>query len=784
MWRNYLRTGIRMLLNRKLFSGINIIGLTAGITVFMFIVMYVQHEFSYDKFVEKRTQIYRLDLDDWGILGTAYGPDVEQNFPEVRKAIRINNIQNTTPYIQRNGQFEQLEGVIHADTAIFDLFNFTFVQGNAKQAFAKPFSLVLTQSEAERLYGKENPIGKTLTFDKKFSYTISAVIKDPVTFHLPFKAMASFESLAEMRGDKERFLTSYGSWNYPTYLLVEQDADIAALEEKLNLHFKKRFRENFNSDLNRNFHLRPLSNIYFSNDCKYEIGVKHGNKSFLIILLSIAILILVIACINFVNMSTAMAARRAKDIGIRKIVGAKRRQLIAQILLESFILVLVSFALAALCIELFMPSFNFLTHSNLTPNWYAQPLFIGISFGIIAILAFAAGGYPAFYLTQVEARRVVKGEVTNGKAGTNFQKGLICFQFLVSALLLIGTFALYQQLHYMRNKSLGFDKDKIAWFRGTGKIMEQKEAVKNELLAHPAIEAVSFAQSPAGFVKWQESWNYKNNKLQFTFQPTDPDYDDVMGFEMAKGRFFDWQNPSHQGGVFVINETMMNALNLQDNVGEYIQVGRGEPVLLLGVVKDFHFNSVVSPIGPLAMEWRPNAHVVHIRMKGAGTIEVPEYVEEVYHKFETEYPFNFHFQRATFDGLYAQQERYLQLFVYAAAIAIIISIMGLFALSLFITQQRTKEIGVRKANGAQTPEILRMFLGRFYKLVIVANLIAWPIAGYGLQQWLSAFPYRIDFPWLYLGVVLLVTLFIATFTVGYQTLRAANSNPATALHHE
>ncbi len=784
MWRNYLRTGIRMLLHRKLFSVINIIGLTAGIAVFMFIIMYVQHEFSYDKFVEQRTEIYRLDLDDWGILGTAYGPDVEQNFPEVKSAVRINNIQNTKPYILRNGQFEQLDGIIHADTAFFELFNFAFIHGSAKEAFAKPFSLILTQSEAQRLYGDQNPLGKSLTFDKAFTYIISGVIEDPVAFHLPFKAVASFESLAEMRGDKEQFLKSYGSWNYPTYLLVEQEVNIPDLEEKLNVHFKKRFQDHFNTELTRTFHLRPLPDIYFSNDCKYEIGVKHGNKSFLLILLSIAILILVIACINFVNMSTAMAAKRAKDIGIRKIVGAKRRQLIAQILLESFILVVISFTLAALCIELFMPNFNFLTQSNLSADWYRQPLFVGISAAIVALLAIAAGGYPAFYLTRVEARRVVKGEVTSGKAGTTFQKGLICFQFLVSALLLIGTFALYQQLHFMRDKSLGFDKDKIAYFQVTRKIIEQKEAVKNELLVHPAIDAVSFAQSPAGYVRWQESWRYQNNKLQFTFQPTDPDYDDVMGFEMVKGSFFDWQNPSHQGNVYVINETMMRALDLESKVGEYIQVGKEEPVLLLGVVKDFHYNSVASPIGPLAMEWRTRTNMVHLRMEGAGAIDVPAYVEEVYSKFETEYPFNFHFQSATFDSLYASQERYLQLFVYAAAIAIIISIMGLFALSLFITQQRTKEIGVRKANGAQTSEIMTMFLGSFYKLVLVANIIAWPIAGYALQQWLHAFPYRIAFPLVYLGVVLVITLFIATFTVGYQTLRAANSNPAQALHYE
>ena len=784
MWRNYLRTGLRSLMHRKLFSIINIVGLTAGITVFMFIVMYVQHEFSFDKFVTQREQIYRLDVDDWAILGTAYGPDVEQHFPEVKKAIRFNNIQLTKPYISRNGRYEQLEGIVHADEGVFHLFDFTFLQGSPETAMAKPFSLILTQSEANRLFGDENAVGKSLTFDKQFTFTITAVIEDPVTFHLPFKAMASFESLAEMRGNKEQFLSSYGSWNYPTYLLVENGVNIAALEEKLNTHFKKRFEEMFQTELTRTFHLRALSDIYFSNDAKYEIGVKHGNKSFLLILLSIAILILVIACINFVNMSTAMAARRAKDIGIRKIVGAKRRQLVLQILLESFILVVTSFALAILCIELFLPSFNYLTQSTLPVNWYSQPWLLGVSLGIIVLLGIAAGGYPAFYLTRIEAQKVVKGEVTRGKAGTNFQKGLISFQFLVSALLLIGTFALYQQLHYMRDKSLGFDKDKVAYFKATRKILKQKEAVKNELLAHPAIEAVSFAQSPAGFITWQESWTYENNELQFTFQPADPDYDDVMGFEMAKGNFFDWQKSSQQRGVYVINETMMKTLGLQDKVGEYIQVGRGEPVLLLGVVKDFHYNSVVSPIGPMAMEWRTNAHMVHLRMKGAGTAEVPEYVAEVFRKFENEYPLTFHFQSATFDTLYESQERYLKLFVYAAAIAIIISVMGLFALSLFITQQRTKEIGVRKAIGAQTQEIMRMFLGRFYVLVLISNLVAWPIAGYALQQWLSQFPYRIDFPWLYMGLVLVVTLFIATFTVGFQTLRAANANPADALHYE
>jgi len=784
MWLNYLRTAVRNLFKQKLFTFINIIGLTAGITVFLFILMYVKHELSFDQFITQKEHISRLDADDWGILGPVYGPEVVANFPEVLKMVRFSTIQSAQPYVKIGGEYLKLSNLAYADPEVFDLFDFSFIKGEPDDALSDPFSLVLTRSEALRLFGDQEPVGKVLNYRQKYNFTVTGVIEDPVTFHLGFKALGSFDTYASMHKDKDAFLSSYGNWNYPTYLLLEQGVDKIVLQKKINDFFKKRFQEVYNTELDSKFHLRDLSTIYFSNDTKYEIGVKHGNKPFLFLLLSIAVLILAIACINFVNMSTAMAAKRAKEIGLRKIIGARRKQLISQILTESFILVIISFGISLLCMELFLPVFSSLTQSEIV-NVMTNKLWLwGVSIGAILFISFAAGGYPALFLTRVEANKVVKGEVTKGKAGARFQKALIIFQFVVSALLLTGTLAIYKQLTFMRDKSLGFDTDKVAYFYGTKDIMQQKEAVKNELLSDACITAVSFAQSPAGTLTWQEAWEYQNNTFQFTFQPVDPDYMKVMGLELLKGDFFNWEQESQIRNAYVINETMMKALNLEDKIGSYLNIGRGEPVLLLGVVKDFHYNSVASPIGPLAMQWRKHGHVVHMRFATHSPDQVKKHVQQVYDRFESEYPMAFHFQRATFDNLYQNQERYLKLFIYAAIIAIVISVMGLFALSLFITQQQTKEIGVRKANGANMQDIIRRFLGNFYWLVLVANIMACPLAWYGINQWLSQFPYAISLSWIYLVVVLFVTLFIATFTVGFQVYRAASLNPADALHYE
>jgi len=788
MFRNYLKTAFRNLTRNKIYSFINIVGLAIGVAVFIIITLFIQSELQYDKFNKKIDNIYRLDRDDWGILGTAYGPEAKANFPEVKEFVRFTLNSHSNPIINFENSEKQLhiQNFAFTDPQVFDIFTFNFIKGDPEKALNEPYGVVLTESTARKMFGKQNPVGKSFILDKEFTFKVTGVIEDLNRFHLNINALGNIATVGKMNG-WDNYLNKFGSWNHPTYLLLQDGVDIASLNKKISNHFEKIMQKKFNIQEELNFHLKPLADIYFDTETKHEINVNHGNIKFIYIFIAIAVFILVIAAINFINLTTAKAANRSKEVGLRKVVGGHRKQLIRQFLSESLLISLIAFILAIGLVELLLPHFNDLLQGEISNNYYIKPFFWIIFVGGIILVGIISGLYPSFYLTKFSPVSVIKGEKTKGTGGSMFRRALTVFQFFISVVLIIGTLIIFTQINYMKNKDMGFDKDHQIHFSLTGQIRKKKKTFKAELLKNPNIKGLTYSSQPAGRITWQERWEFNGEGKQFTYQPADPDYVKVMGLDILKGENLSWDKPSHQDRrAVLLNEEAVEWFGLEDPVGKIIHTNSRfwQDVEVVGVLKDFHFNSLHKEIAPLVVAWDSRVYTGNMKIAGNDIQSTLNYLKETWQNFEPAFPLEYHFLDQSLDRQYKDDERFGKLFTFFAVFAIVIACLGLYGLSLFSTQQRTKEIGIRKANGASVRDILSLFLKEFTLNVIIANLIAWPSAYFFMKNWLTNFPYRTNIEIWIFAVALGISLFIAILTVSYNTIKAANTNPAYTLRDE
>src|SRR6056297_81736 len=788
MFRNYLKTAFRNLTRNKIYSFINIVGLAIGVAVFIIITLFIQSELQYDKFNKKIDHIYRLDRDDWGILGTAYGPEAKANFPEVKEFVRFTLNSHSNPIINFENSEKQLhiQNFAFTDPQVFDIFTFNFIKGDPEKALNEPYGVVLTESTARKMFGKQNPVGKSFILDKEFTFKVTGVIEDLNRFHLNINALGNIATVGKMNG-WDNYLNKFGSWNHPTYLLLQDGVDIASLNKKISNHFEKIMQKKFNIQEELNFHLKPLADIYFDTETKHEINVNHGNIKFIYIFIAIAVFILVIAAINFINLTTAKAANRSKEVGLRKVVGGHRKQLIRQFLSESLLISLIAFILAIGLVELLLPHFNDLLQGEISNNYYIKPFFWIIFVGGIILVGIISGLYPSFYLTKFSPVSVIKGEKTKGTGGSMFRRALTVFQFFISVVLIIGTLIIFTQINYMKNKDMGFDKDHQIHFSLTGQIRKKKKTFKAELLKNPNIKGLTYSSQPAGRITWQERWEFNGEGKQFTYQPADPDYVKVMGLDILKGENLSWDKPSHQDRrAVLLNEEAVEWFGLEDPLGKIIHTNSRfwQDVEVVGVLKDFHFNSLHKEIAPLVVAWDSRVYTGNMKIAGNDIQSTLNYLKETWQNFEPSFPLEYHFMDQSLDRQYKDDERFGKLFTFFAVFAIVIACLGLYGLSLFSTQQRTKEIGIRKANGASVRDILSLFLKEFSMNVIIANLIAWPSAYFFMKNWLTNFPYRTNIEIWIFAVALGISLFIAILTVSYNTIKAANTNPAYTLRDE
>ena len=784
MFRNYILIAFRNLVRQKLYSIINILGLAVGIALFCLIMLYVADQYSYDRFNENYKRIYRLEMGDWALMSPSAGERVYRNIPGVLAFARVEAMIGRSNHVRVDDKLLRLENLVFADSMFFDIFTFEFIHGDPANALGSLHDVILSESAARSLFGTDDAVGKTLRYDDRIPLVVSGVIRDPNNFHLPFHAVAPILLLPEYYRQKD-YLQLLSDWNFNTYFLLPHEHDIPAMEMEITNLFRSLYLDHGRiSSMELDFSLRPLGEIYFAHTTKHEAGVKHANRQHVNLFALVAVFILLLACINFVNLATARASSRAREVGLRKVLGGQRRQLLAQFLSESVLTVFIAFVAGLLIIELLMPWFNNLAQTNISLHDQINPASILMVVAGISLLGIAAGLYPAMYLTSFQPAMVIKGEVTKGTKGALARKMLTLFQFTISIALIAGTLIVYEQLGYMKNKNLGFDKKHIVWFSLNRQTYTKKDILRERLLSYPDIIAISAVNQPPGRITWQESEVIDGIAKQYTYMLADPEYLEMMGIELVAGRNFSRNYATDEKQTYILNEEALRFFGwhgpYDEIIGREFREGR-----IIGIVRDHHFNSLQQPIAPLVYAWHESwTWAMMVKISGSDIAKSLGNIQQEFSSYAGEQPFEYTFLDESFDRMYHKEEQFGKVFSSFSLLAVFIACLGLFGMASYSTLQRKREIGIRKVFGATEHNVMGLLIRTFVNWVLLANLVAWPLAWYAAEGWLSSFPYRIDQS---IGVYLVaafIALIIAVVTVSVQALRAARANPVDSLKYE
>lgn len=779
MIANYFFTAFRNIYRHKVFSIIVVLGLTIGVAVFGLIFQYVNYELSYDKFNAHYNSTYRLEYPDWALSGTAYGPEIAQQFPEVISSARVSCWEGSGATIKIGDDLKKLDNLVYADSGFFRIFSFRFLKGNPYHALDAPNSIILTESSAKKLFGSEDPMNKSFQVNNKLTLTVTGIIQDVDRFHLKISAVAPFVALKAFH-DNADFLTAYSSWNYYTYFTLKEHSDPGVLADKINNYYKG--HPNFGEG-DVQFSLRPLKEIYFTH-VKNDFPQTKASHSMLRLYMIIALFILAIACVNFVNLTIALSATRSREIGVRKVMGARRTNLVSQFLGESIIYALIATEFSLVLMDIFRPLFNNLVQRQLSLASLGWIWFFLLVLALPMIIGFVAGIYPALYLTKFKPVITLKSEKTRGRGSLFFRQALIVGQFTISIVLIIATLTVHKQLIYLQKADLGFSNENVININLNSSLMKNTETLREMLLDNPGIKGISLSTSSMENVTWQESMEINNEGRQFTYLGIDDEFIPLMGMKIVEGRNF-MENSRSDSGKVIINEEAVRYFGLKGPVTGQV-LGTGERRLeIVGVIKNFHFNSLRNPIGPLVMSLQNQwLSTVNIRVDSKRLPEVISHIQKTWNQLSPDFLFEYRFLDKSYEKLYKDEQRLGKLFLYLAILAIFIASIGLLGLSSFLAEQRIKEIGIRKATGDTTNGIILMFTKEFVKWVLLAGIIAVPIAWYSMNSWLNSFAYHVSVDiWIFM-VSCLIAVVVAMGTTILQTHRIASRNPVEALRYE
>lgn len=793
MIQNYLKIAIRNLQKYKGYSFINIFGLATGIALSLMIFMFVQHEINYDTFHKNGDRVYKVVSFDGeetdGVVPSMVAPTLASNFSDVEKWTRIYVPTRFSPIIiNANNNLFQEESFYYADSTFFDLFTFDFVAGDPRTALNRPRTLVITESTAKKLFGTSDAVGKIIEgriFSSLIDFEITGVIRDvPSNSHLSFDYVGS---LSTRIGWSQLSDTELQSSSFYTYLMLNKGANAEDLEDKTNDLLTKYVPEE--RELSLSF--VPLPDVYLASNSIEDIEPL-GNATSIYGFSILAIMIFFIAIINYVNLATARSTRRAAEVGVRKSLGANKGQLIKQFYGESFILTFISMLLAVVIVELGKdPFFELLgkpVDISLLSNASVWILFLAITL----VTAFAAGSYPAFHLSSFEPSVVLKGLNNPKGSGSMLRKGLITFQFAVSVFLILGTIAIYQQTDYVLTKNLGFDKEQIVILQVQDRELSQKhDLLKQEVLRQNGVLGATYMSNIPGkvFGGYIAEHAPTGERFGTSAGSADPDVIDILGFDLLAGESFT-RNPAYsieQGYVYLINETMAGKFGWspEEAIGKDFNALGGRPGHVVGVIRDFHYASLAEEISSLSlfMDDRMNRHLL-IKVDGQNVAATLANLEGVWESIAPHRPFEFDFMDSEINALYTSEIRTRNIFLVFAVLAIIIASLGLFGLSAFMVERRTKEIGIRKVLGATLSDIVTILFSEFLKLVFLSFVVALPFGWYFISQWLQEFAYRVDISvWMFVGSGLIAIL-IALGTVSFQSFKVAATNPVDSLKSE
>ncbi|MEP7237016.1 MAG: ABC transporter permease [Ferruginibacter sp.] len=796
MLKNYLLLGLMNLRKQKVFSLINILGLTVGITCCLMIFLFIKHEMSYDNFHAKGKDIYRVvreaDLDGDGsidqvaYLSGPYSIALRNEYPDlIQKAVRV--MPDNDLFTYNNITFNEKK-VYLVDSNFFQLFDFQLIKGDRASALKDQNSVVLTALAAKKYFGNEDPIGKVMSMNKKTNLTVTGIAKDvPENSHLQFDMLVPITHFKYF--DSLQYISNNGLF---VYLQLNPNAKPSQLLNRFPQFMDKYMGKYYaESGFKMGLNLQPMKDIYFE-ATSYD-NVKHGSKSVIWIFMSIAALILIIACINFMNLATARATDRSKEVGLRKVLGALRKQLVSQFILESFLYATLSSILALVLLQFLMPSYNNLIGYKL-PSYWSDPMLYLFIVAVILVIGLLAGIYPALLLSSFSPIESLKGKLRVGKNGAFFRKALVVFQFSISVLLIIGITVIGSQMRFVRNTDLGFNKEQTLLVKiDNNDFYAGKAHFKSQVQNNPAVMDISLMSGePGGFhdVHSFEVEAKAGEKVLFNTEFSDVDLVKTLGLKIIAGRDFSLQFPTDSTAAVLINRTAALKLgykNPTDAVGKWIKnINRDNAKRsIVGVVEDFHFGSLKEQIEPMVFSTGDDQRIAVIRIKPNSNIPaVIQDVKAAYASVVPGYPFEFNFLDDTFNQHYNDDIKQGTILSAFSAIAIFIACLGLFGLASYTAVKRTKEIGVRKVLGSSVQNIVVLLSKDLLKPVLLGTIIAIPIGYYGMNKWLQNFAYRISIEWWMFFIAAMAAVLIALITVSVQAIKAAIANPVKSLRTE
>ncbi len=804
MFKNYLSIAWRVLLKNKMYSSIKIGGFAIGIAAFILISFFIIDELSYDKFYQDQEQIYRVvndykNEDKWASFPAPAAEIVRSNFPEIAIVGRL------IPYMGWfNAGDNQLrkegdptnyyeEGFAYADPELLEILEVKMVRGDRKNALSKPNSILISQRKAEKYFPGQDPIGKQLILndDEETSYVIGGVMENfSSKSHIDFDFLITLFEHEFWPGEQGNWCC----WNYDMYLKLKPTADPAELEGKFKViaEYVARFNERVNpaeAEENRKYLkyiLQPVDQIYLLGSDEIYDAHEHGTVKIVWLFSAIAALVLMLACVNFINLSTARSANRSKEVGIRKVSGSSRQSLVQQFLTESFLVCLLSVVISLCLIIVILPYFNEITEKSLVIPW-ASYWFIPSIAAFILLVTFLSGLYPSFYLSAFRPIEVLKGSLSQGSKNSTVRSVMVVFQFVVSVILIVGALLVYQQLDYILNKDIGFDKEQVMIIQGVDTMGEKNSAFKEELKKIADVKSASISNYlPISGTRrdsnefWPEGKRDEGSGSQMW--TADKDYIEVMGMRLKEGRSF--QDMVSDSASLIINEEFAKRLQLESPLLGKRVANFERTWTIIGVVENFHFESMKNNIGPLAISNTDNGDVMVVKLQSNDLINTVESVSEVWAEFMPNQAIRFNFLDDSFEHMYASITRTVIVFTAFAVLAILVACLGLFGLSTFIVEQRRKEISIRKVLGANLQNIFGLLTINFLKMILVALIIAIPVSVIVMRRWLEDFEYAVGISWeiFVIGAFLLTIISLAT--ISFEVLKAARVNPTEGLNSE
>lgn len=790
MLKNLITTAIRNIGNNLGFSTLNVLGLTLGLTSALFLIIYINDELSYDRYHENADRIYRVqshitETDDeftWIVAQVPFAEQVQMDYPEIESVTRIFNFGRSLFTVDKIEFFES--DFYYADTTVFDIFTYKFIYGSAAGSLDRPNDIVLTKTIAEKYFGNENPLGKSLKSGETF-YEVTGVIEDvPGNSHLRFDALVSRLSLPEQFG-------SWGNFGVFTYILFPENTNVNEFQVKMQEMYEKYMASIFETiGITVEYELTPITRIHLYSDNAQE-PEPTGSITYVLIFSLVALFLILIAVMNYMNLATARSTKRAKEVGLRKVVGSGRGAIISQFLTESLSLTVISLVFSAILLGLLLPGFNQLAGKSFGWEVLISPVILFSLIGLVILVGLIGGSYPAFYLSRFSPIAAIRGESTSGKKGAIMRKVLVVIQFTLSIAMIVCTIVVYKQMNFLRDKDQGWNMENVTTLiLPNGEQPAKMLVLKEKLLALPQISAVSNVSNRIGEGSGKVLFNLETNEGMaqrgINFTVVDHDFVETMGITLLEGRDFSPDRPADTLVSVVINEALAKRFAWEEPIGKRVELGDENTIRaeVIGVIKDYHQTGMYNEVESLMLLYRTENPIMYIKLVPDKIQSALDAVSTVWSEVFPNKPYSYEFLSDRFDEQFGADKNRGVVFTLFTILAIFIACVGLFGLSSFTVEKRTKEIGIRKVLGASERNIVALISKEFLILIGISMLIAFPIAGYLMNNWLQNYIYRDTIDVFVFLIPALVSIFLTAITISYQAYKAAVMNPAESISDE